>query len=81
MFFQLLITLAFGALGLLLAMPILACLIVLVRELYIYDTLGLRQRAIALATGDDGRLMLAEGVEPPPAREAPVEKAEPLLAA
>ncbi|QBG49076.1 AI-2E family transporter [Verrucomicrobia bacterium S94] len=42
MLFQLLITMALGALGLILAVPILACLIVLVREIYSYDMLKLR---------------------------------------
>jgi predicted PurR-regulated permease PerM len=42
MLFQLLITLALGALGLVLAVPILAFLIVLVREIYSYDLLGLK---------------------------------------
>ncbi len=42
MLFQLLITMALGALGLVLAVPILACLIVLVREIYSYDALKLR---------------------------------------
>ncbi len=60
MLFQLLITLAFGALGLLLAVPLLAILIVLVRELYSYDMLGLRQRAVALTTNEAGQLMLDE---------------------
>ena len=39
--FQLLITIALGALGLVLAVPVLACLIVLVREMYSYDLLKL----------------------------------------
>ena len=42
MLFQVLITLALGALGLVLAVPLLACLIVLVREIYSYDILKLR---------------------------------------
>lgn len=60
MLFQLLATLAFGALGLLLAVPILAVLIVLVRELYSYETLGLRQRAITLVREADGRIGLVK---------------------
>jgi predicted PurR-regulated permease PerM len=43
MIFQLLMTLAFGALGLLLAVPVFAGLIVLVREIYSYDLRGLRR--------------------------------------
>ena len=71
--FQLLMTLAFGALGLLLAVPMLALLIVLVRELYSYDQLGLRNAAIELEINDQGHLQLheqrvAEGTEV----EAPV---------
>lgn len=51
MLFQLLITMALGALGLVLAVPILACLIVLVREVYAYDVLKLRNVKVHL---DDG---------------------------
>ncbi len=58
--FQLLMTLAFGALGLLLAVPILAVLIVLVRELYAYDVLGLRHTAIELEINEQGHLQLLE---------------------
>lgn len=64
MLFQLLITLAFGALGLLLAVPILACLIVLVRELYAYDLLGLRNNEIHLLTNSEGKLVLSETTNP-----------------
>jgi predicted PurR-regulated permease PerM len=46
--FQLLITMALGALGLVLAVPILACLIVLVRELYSYDVLKLKYVKVQL---------------------------------
>lgn len=46
--FQLLITIAFGALGLLMATPLLAVLIVLVREIYSYDWLGLRGVTVKL---------------------------------
>ncbi|VGO16705.1 hypothetical protein PDESU_05296 [Pontiella desulfatans] len=42
MLFQLLITMALGALGLVLAVPILATLIVFVREVYSYDVLKLK---------------------------------------
>lgn len=79
--FQLLVTLAFGALGLLLAVPMLAMLMVLVRELYSYDTLGLCRTGVALSLGEGGRLALDEGRRPPseetpPAEGAPVEKAD-----
>ncbi len=46
--FQLLITMALGALGLVLAVPVLACLIVLVREVYSYDVLKLRNMKVHL---------------------------------
>ena len=49
MVFQLLATLAFGALGLLLAVPLLAMIIVLVRELYSYDLLRLRGAEVEAA--------------------------------
>ncbi|WP_372846441.1 AI-2E family transporter [Pontiella sp.] len=42
MLFQLLVTMALGALGLVLAVPLLACLIVVVREVYSYDVLKMR---------------------------------------
>jgi predicted PurR-regulated permease PerM len=48
MLFQLLITMALGALGLVLAVPILACLIVFVREVYSYDVLNLRNVKVQL---------------------------------
>ncbi|MDT0630821.1 AI-2E family transporter [Rubrivirga sp. S365] len=73
--FQLVVTLAFGALGLLLAVPLLACLIVLVRELYSYDLLGLRTLQIELSKTDDGRLVLHETDalpdDPPPVEARP----------
>ena len=48
MLFQLLITMALGAIGLVLAVPILACLIVFVREVYSYDVLHLRNVKVHL---------------------------------
>lgn len=68
MLFQLLATMALGALGLLLAVPMLAVIIVLVREIYAYDLLGLRHTTIVLHTQVDGNLALREtqDVEPPP---------------
>lgn len=44
--FQLLITMALGALGLVLAVPILAALIVFVREVYSYDVLKLKNVSV-----------------------------------
>lgn len=46
--FQLLITMALGALGLVLAVPVLACLIVFVREVYSYDLLKLNNMKVHL---------------------------------
>ena len=60
MLFQLLITIAFGALGLLLAVPMLAVLVALVREVYSYDLLGLRNEQIALGTDHNGALVLLD---------------------
>jgi len=60
MIFQLLVTLAFGALGLLLAVPLLAILIVLVREIYSYDLLGLRNLEVEMKGNQAGQLVLNE---------------------
>lgn len=60
MIFQLLVTLAFGALGLLLAVPLLAVLIVLVREIYSYDLLGLRNLEVEMKGNQAGQLVLHE---------------------
>ena len=60
MIFQLLVTLAFGALGLLLAVPLLAVLIVLVREIYSYDLLGLRNLEVEMKGNQAGQLVLNE---------------------
>ncbi len=60
MIFQLLVTLAFGALGLLLAVPLLAVLIVLVREIYSYDLLGLRNLEVEMKGNQPGQLVLHE---------------------
>ncbi len=71
MIFQLLMTLAFGPLGLLLAVPALAVLIVLVREFYVYDRLGLRNTDIDIAIDDEGEMQLAEHKEPPTGKGQP----------
>jgi predicted PurR-regulated permease PerM len=60
MIFQLLMTFAFGALGLLLAVPMFAVLIVLVREIYSYELLGLRHHRLALYSNAYGQLALGE---------------------
>jgi predicted PurR-regulated permease PerM len=57
---QLLITIAFGALGLLLTVPLLATLVVLIREIYSYDLLSLRHIDIELFTNAEGDLKLSE---------------------
>lgn len=79
MIFQLLMTLAFGALGLLLAVPMLAVLMLLVREIYSYDLLKLRHEKIALQTDRRGKLRLIEsGPIASAARSFSVENAEDL---
>ncbi|MCB0061413.1 MAG: AI-2E family transporter [Caldilineaceae bacterium] len=80
MIFQLLMTLAFGALGLLLAVPALAVLIVLVRELYVYDRLKLRDTEIDIEIDQFGDLHLAEQ-QKRPANSAPNEKDQPRATA
>lgn len=68
--FQLLMTFAFGALGLLLAVPVLGVLIILVREIYSYDWLGLRHLTIKLETDDHNKLVLRECKAEPPQADA-----------
>lgn len=58
--FQLLMTLGFGALGLLLAVPVLGVVIVLVREIYSYDLLGLKHLEIELEADGRDKLVLRE---------------------
>lgn len=70
MLFQLLATLALGALGLLLAVPLLAVITVLVREIYAYDMLGLRHTHVALRADNNGRLALTEAAVTAPKQEA-----------
>lgn len=67
MLFQLLATLAFGALGLLLAVPMFGILIVLVREVYSFGLLGLRDTGLAVHADADGNLTLVEVNAEPPA--------------
>jgi predicted PurR-regulated permease PerM len=81
MLFQLLATLALGALGLLLAVPLLAVLIVLVREIYSYDLLGLRGAVVEVETGRSGTLTLDDPTVDIPAEEvarADTELTKPL---
>ncbi len=57
---QIIAGLVFGLLGVLLAVPLLAVTITLVRELYAYDALSLRGEKIDVSLGRDGRLGLRE---------------------
>ncbi|MEZ4663674.1 MAG: AI-2E family transporter [Caldilineaceae bacterium] len=76
MIFQLLMTLAFGALGLLLAVPVFAVLIVLVREIYAYDMLDLRTANIVLTSDDAGRLqIISRSQQPAMGPDSPTETA------
>ena len=59
--FQIVAGLVFGFMGILLAVPILAVTITLVRELYSYDVLGLRQERLVVTLDRDSRLRLTEG--------------------
>ena len=59
--FQLAAGLVFGLLGVLLAVPLLAVIITLVRELYSYDVLGLRGDKLEVELDDRSRLQLSEG--------------------
>jgi predicted PurR-regulated permease PerM len=56
--FQLIAAALFGFLGILLAVPMLATLITLVRELYVYDILGMRNVEIDVEETEDGELKL-----------------------
>jgi predicted PurR-regulated permease PerM len=58
--FQLVGAALFGALGLLLAVPLLLVLVVLVREIYSYDILGLRAENIEIAVDAAGHLHLGQ---------------------
>lgn len=71
--FQLVGAALFGAPGLLLAVPLLLVLVVLVREIYSYDILGLRSEKIEIAVDAAGRMHLGqsrvrETEQEPPAR-------------
>ncbi len=75
--FQLVFAALIGPVGLLLAVPLLAIIITLVRELYVFDTLEKRGALLRLVIRpDDGTLVLADdGAAAPPAEE---EAAAPL---
>lgn len=61
--FQLVAALAFGLLGVLLAVPLLAVVITLVRELYSYDALRLRKSSAEAVFSREGQLQLS-GAQP-----------------
>jgi predicted PurR-regulated permease PerM len=61
--FQLIAASLFGFLGILLAVPLLAVLITLVKELYVYDFLGMRGEKIELVQRDDGYMELIRNGE------------------
>lgn len=56
--FQLMAASLFGFLGILLAVPLLAVLITLVKELYVYDCLGMRGEQVGLVELEDGSVQL-----------------------
>jgi predicted PurR-regulated permease PerM len=73
--FQIIAGIVFGVLGVLLAVPLLAIIITLVRELYSYDVLGLRGERLEVALTRESKLSLQE-VEGTvkPARGEPKDK-------
>jgi predicted PurR-regulated permease PerM len=79
--FQLVATALFGGLGLLLAVPFLLVLIVLVREIYSYDILGLRSEKIEIAVDAAGRIHLGQSklreTEPEPPERAQLRPQPP----
>lgn len=58
--FQLIAASIFGFIGILLAVPMLAIIITLVRELYIYDLLGQRGKSVTVEPDSRGRLRVIE---------------------
>lgn len=62
--FQLIAGTLFGFLGILLAVPLLAVLITLVKEIYVYDTLGMRGEKIDLVQHKKGHLVLVRNGVP-----------------
>jgi predicted PurR-regulated permease PerM len=78
MMFQLVGAALFGALGLLLAVPLLLVLVVLVREIYSYDILGLRAENIEIGVDAAGRMYLGQSrrreTEPEPPERSTTAK-------
>ena len=74
MLFQIIATTLFGFLGLLLAIPLMATLIAMVREVYSYGFLGLRQGQITLESTPEGHLVMVDPELPstpdPPSEES-----------
>ena len=60
---QIIAGLIFGLLGLLLAVPLLAVVITLVRELYSYDVLGLRGRGLEVSLDKESKLSIVSTKE------------------
>lgn len=73
MVFQLISAILFGFLGILLAVPILAVVVTLVRELYVYDVLGFRGVKLDISQDAEGHLYAT-----PIAPERDGERALPL---
>lgn len=64
MMFQLISAILFGFLGILLAVPILAVIVTLVRELYVYDVLGLRGVELDIKQDAEGHLYAIDASPP-----------------
>lgn len=62
--FQIMSASLFGFFGILLAVPILAIFIILVREIYVGELLGKGERTHELTEADNGRLVLVQQPEP-----------------
>lgn len=56
--FQLISGALFGVLGIVLAVPLLAVIITLIREIYVYDVLGMRGVEVSIEQSPDGKLKL-----------------------
>jgi predicted PurR-regulated permease PerM len=63
MIFQVVAAFLFGAMGVLLAVPLLAILITLVREIYSFDLLQLRHQPVSLGWNEAGKMVLIERTE------------------
>jgi len=70
MVFQLIAAGLFGFMGILLAVPILAVIITLVREIYVYDILGFRGVYFDLHQEPDGDIVAVEVPAPPPGEKS-----------